>query len=480
MPKQEFVDAVIGAAKANGIPAAALLAVVEIESNWQALEDDGSTPRLLFERHVFYRELKERAPGKLDAAVKAGLARQTWSRSTQYKDQGSSKGRLAVVARARGIDEECANRSCSWGLGQTMGFLAEELGYPSATVMLDRMIAGGVAAQVDMMLAEIKRKRLVDELQRGDWAGFARIYNGPKYEENQYDTKLAAACRRWEAKLGGVPVGDPDLPKVQSDLIALGYDLGPAGADGLLGRRTREAVLRFQEAQGLAVDGKIGPQTKAALLAAIQAKGSPRSAAPATPPVAAPAPAPAPAAPPATSAPVATPPVEVTKEVAEFVQRRLRELNYTHVGNVDGDVGSWAQGAILAFRNDNALPLVPDIDSQLLVALAGAKPKPIAETRAKASPAEVAAKIPAVAAARAAGLWARIQAIGALVVAALTGMVDWAGAATEKLTPLQAMFGSAPIWLLIAAVAGVSFLLWRNSRAATADTVDAYRSARLM
>lgn len=474
MPKQEFVDAVIGAAKANGIPAAALLAVVEIEANWQAFEEDGVTPCLLFERHVFYRELAERAPAKLQAAVKAGLARKSWSPSTQYKDQGPSKARLALVARARGIDEECANRSCSWGLGQTMGFLAEELGYASATVMLDRMVAGGVTAQVDMMLAEIKRKRLIDELQRGDWAGFARVYNGEGYEKNQYDTRLAAACRRWEAKLGGTPVGDPDLPKVQSDLIALGYDLGPAGADGVLGRRTREAVLRFQEAQGLDVDGKIGPQTKKALQAAIQAKGT----VPATPSVA--APAPAPAAPPATSVPVTNAPVEVTKEVAEFVQRRLRELNYTHVGNVDGDVGSWAQGAILAFRNDNALPLVPDIDSQLLVALAGAKPKPIAETRAKASPAEVAAKIPAVAAARAAGLWARIQAIGALVVAALTGMIDWAGTATEKLSPLQAMFGSAPIWLLIAAVAGVSFLLWRNSRAATADTVDAYRSARLM
>lgn len=478
MPRQDFVDAVIVAARQAAIPPAALLAVVEIESNWQAVEEDGSTPRLLFERHVFHRELKARAPHKLAAAERAGLAREIWSRSTQYKDQGSSKGRLAVLARAREIDSECANRSCSWGLGQTMGFLAEELGFASATQMVDKMVAGGVAAQIDMMVGEIRRKRLIDELQRGDWAGFARIYNGPRYEENQYDIKLAAACRRWEGRLGGAPVGDPDLPNVQRDLIALGYDLGPAGADGVLGRRTREAVLRFQEAQGLAVDGKIGPQTKKALRAAVQSKESPQSATPATAPVA--ERSPAPAAPPATSVPVATAPVEVTKEVAEFVQRRLRELNYTHVGNVDGDVGSWSQAAILAFRNDNGLPLVPDIDGQLLVALAGAKPKPIAETRANASPAEVAAKIPAVAAARAAGLWAKVQAAGALVVAAITGMVDWAGAATDKLSPLQALFGSAPIWLMVAALAGVSFLLWRNSRAATADTVDAYRTARLM
>ncbi|WP_051460562.1 N-acetylmuramidase domain-containing protein [Xanthobacter sp. 126] len=479
MPKQEFVDAVIGAAKANGIPAAALLAVVEIEAEWKAFEDDGVTPCLLFERHVFYRELKERAPDKLGAAVKAGLARQKWSPSTQYKDLGPSKARLAILSRARGIDEECANRSCSWGLGQTMGFLAEELGYTSATVMLDRMVAGGVAAQVDMMIAEIKRKSLVDELQRGDWAGFARAYNGEGYKKNEYDTRLAAACRRWEAKLGGAPVGDPDLPKVQSDLIALGYDLGPAGADGVLGRRTREAVLRFQEEQGLAVDGKIGPQTKAAILAAIQAKESPRSAALAKPPVASPPPAPVPVPAPA-NAPSTPEPVQPTKEVIEFVQRRLRELNYSHVGNVDGELGGWTEDAILAFRRGNSLPLVPIIDSQLLVALAGAKPKVIAETRANATPAQVARKIPAVAAARAAVMWSKVQAFGALIVAAITGMLQWTGEAVDKLSPLQATFGSAPMWLLIAAVAGVSFLLWRNSRAATADTVDAYRSARLM
>jgi hypothetical protein len=34
-------------------------------------------------------------------------------------------------------------------------------------------------------------------LQRHDWAAFARAYNGPGYAQNDYDTKIAAAYRRF-------------------------------------------------------------------------------------------------------------------------------------------------------------------------------------------------------------------------------------------------------------------------------------------
>ncbi|BCH32647.1 hypothetical protein MesoLjLc_45770 [Mesorhizobium sp. L-8-10] len=54
---------------------------------------------------------------------------------------------------------------------------------------------------------------------------------------------------------------------VQRALIALGYDLGPTGADGIPGRRTTAAVRQFQADRGLAVKwpGTIGPITLAAL-----------------------------------------------------------------------------------------------------------------------------------------------------------------------------------------------------------------------
>lgn len=276
MLSQDIIDAVVAAAKGASIPPAALLAVVEIESGGTALEIDGRTPRLLFERHKFHDRLEARWPKKLAAAVKAGLAIPKWSPKTQYKDQGSSRNRLALLAKARAIDEESANWSCSWGLGQTMGFLAEELGYGTATDMVAKMTAGGIAVQIDMMLAEIRKKGLVDELQRQDWVGFAIRYNGPGYAKNQYDTKLAGAFRRWERWLAAAGAGTANpLPQhtrltkreieaVQQQLIDLGYPkIGLV--DGKWGPDTTGAVSAFQAFEGLPTTGDYDDATRQAL-----------------------------------------------------------------------------------------------------------------------------------------------------------------------------------------------------------------------
>ncbi len=57
----------------------------------------------------------------------------------------------------------------------------------------------------------------------------------------------------------------------QQALIDLGYDLGPAGADGIAGFATRAAVEAFQGNHGLVVDGVVGPMTLAALQNALKA-----------------------------------------------------------------------------------------------------------------------------------------------------------------------------------------------------------------
>src|ERR1700722_13270768 len=133
MFSKEIFDAVCAAAKKEGWPEYSLLAVVECETSGQPFEIDGHTPTLLFERHKFYSELQAHEPSKLKAAITAGLAIPHWNRHTQYKDEGKSSGRLALIAKARAIDEDVANRAASWGLGQTMGFNAEGLDYASAT-----------------------------------------------------------------------------------------------------------------------------------------------------------------------------------------------------------------------------------------------------------------------------------------------------------------------------------------------------------
>ncbi len=114
------------------------------------------------------------------------------------------------------------------------------------------------------MVGFILGNGLGDELQRLDWAGFARRYNGPQYAKNAYDRKLDTAYRRFKADTssaydalsdGLLSVGDKgDVVKALQ--IALGIH-----ADGDFGPMTLQAVRAFQAEHGIGVDGKVGAKT---------------------------------------------------------------------------------------------------------------------------------------------------------------------------------------------------------------------------
>lgn len=60
--------------------------------------------------------------------------------------------------------------------------------------------------------------------------------------------------------------GGAELKKMQQYLLNRGYDLGPAGADGVLGPRTKAAILKFQKTVGIEPTGVIDQTTRNYLL----------------------------------------------------------------------------------------------------------------------------------------------------------------------------------------------------------------------
>jgi hypothetical protein len=274
MISDAIVKLAVAAANANGIEPAAMLAIVEVETAGSPLEADGRTPNFLYERHVAYREAGARSKTLLAAFVRAGLAIPKWSRATQYRDQRTSAQRLALMRQAVAVDEEVARRSASWGLGQTMGNECRALGFPSAVALVNYQIDGGIPAQLECMVREIKSKHLIGPLNAHAWAHVARSYNGAGYAANRYDTRLAAAYAKWTRALPRVSAREtppPEQSLSRDEVAALQRRLRAKGfpqvgkPDGIYGVSTVGAVSAFQAHEGLHVTGHLDAPTRQAL-----------------------------------------------------------------------------------------------------------------------------------------------------------------------------------------------------------------------
>jgi peptidoglycan hydrolase-like protein with peptidoglycan-binding domain len=60
-------------------------------------------------------------------------------------------------------------------------------------------------------------------------------------------------------EMENVPLGKVEA--VQQALINAGYDIGPTGADGVFGRNTKNAVIKYQRDNGIKQTGNVGPVT---------------------------------------------------------------------------------------------------------------------------------------------------------------------------------------------------------------------------
>lgn len=181
------------AAERLGVSVAAIMAVNEVESRGAGFLASGR-PVILFERHTFHNRL--RIAGFDVAALSDAQPLIVNARAGGYIGGEAEYQRLAA---ARSIAEVIALESASWGAFQVMGYHWQRLGYTCAHEFVElqsRSEADQLDGFVRFVLAD---PELHKALKARQWAKFARLYNGPEYARNLYDTKLARAFARYAA-----------------------------------------------------------------------------------------------------------------------------------------------------------------------------------------------------------------------------------------------------------------------------------------
>jgi peptidoglycan hydrolase-like protein with peptidoglycan-binding domain len=190
--KQLTDDDITRVAKSLRCPEAAIRAVSEVESAGGGFHNDG-TIKVLFERHIMSRYLRKAGLTLLEemaSKTRPDLVNRT---AGGYRGGKLETTRLQAAAK---LNSDVAYQSVSIGRYQIMGFHFGMLGFKSAELMYIHL-SESEGNQLNAFAKFIRNdKNLHKALKSQDWTTFARIYNGPKFAENQYDKKLTEAFAR--------------------------------------------------------------------------------------------------------------------------------------------------------------------------------------------------------------------------------------------------------------------------------------------
>ena len=170
------------AAEKLGTSIASVRAIYQVETGGNAFRDNGDA-KILFERHYFHNY----TDGKYDT-TNPDISNAKQGGYGKYSEQ------IGKLNTAISLDEEAGYKSASYGGFQIMGANFEAAGFATvkdfATTMMSKDEDKHLTAFVSFIMSNDK---LLKALQDGDWAAFAKIYNGPNYKDNDYDTKLKTA-----------------------------------------------------------------------------------------------------------------------------------------------------------------------------------------------------------------------------------------------------------------------------------------------
>lgn len=181
-----------------GIELATVKAVNEVESSGKGFLIN-NRPKILFEGHVFWNELKKRGidPHSYYNSASQDVLYPKWTKA-YYQGGVKEYDRLreAIGLGSGSKFKEAALSSASWGSFQIMGFHAKHLGYADVNDFVSKMEINE-GEHLKAFGRFLEKNGCIVPLRNKNWADFARIYNGPGYRENKYDEKLAKAYAKY-------------------------------------------------------------------------------------------------------------------------------------------------------------------------------------------------------------------------------------------------------------------------------------------
>lgn len=168
------------AANILGVNVAAIKTITRVESSGSGFLPSGR-PTILFERHLFYD-------------FTGGKYANTHPDICAYSPGGYSGGEAEWnrLEKAAKLDRVAAYRSASWGLFQILGDNFRACGFNNVDDYVAAM-KRSEGEQLNAFVNFVISNQLVQYIVNRNWAKFAEKYNGPNYQINQYDVKLAAA-----------------------------------------------------------------------------------------------------------------------------------------------------------------------------------------------------------------------------------------------------------------------------------------------
>jgi hypothetical protein len=196
--KQISPGAIGRIAQELGVEPELLHAIYMVESSGKGFLPDGR-PRILFEGHVFWKQLK-----KFGIDPSALVRQNSGLRDILYSSWGERGNAYKLdqyerLKKAMAIHPEAALNSASYGSFQILGTNAKGMGYSNSKEMIDA-ISAGPDQELDALKRFLIMSKLVGAMKKRDFNAIARGYNGSGYAQHNYHGKMASYYNQLKAK----------------------------------------------------------------------------------------------------------------------------------------------------------------------------------------------------------------------------------------------------------------------------------------